>query len=88
MRASIRPGAEYTLPEAARQLTIAGVFLASGEYKVRFTKQTWPGETLSTKIVVTGKQQTEAGKRVLADVSLVNQDGEIKLQGAAVVIAG
>jgi len=57
------------------------------EYRVRFTKQTWPGETLTTRIVVTGKEQTEAGKRVLADVSLVNQDGEAKLQGSAVVIA-
>jgi acyl dehydratase len=57
------------------------------EYRVRFTKQTWPGEMLTTKIVVTGKEQTEAGKRVRADVSLVNQDGEAKLQGSAVVIA-
>src|SRR5438309_5545331 len=24
-------------------------------YKVRFTKQTWPGETLTTKVAVTGK---------------------------------
>ena len=31
-------------------------------YRVRFTKQTWPGEVLSTRIVVTGKQQTADGK--------------------------
>jgi acyl dehydratase len=56
-------------------------------YRVRFTKQTWPGETLTTKIVVTGKEQTEAGKQISADVTLVNQDGETKLSGSAVVIA-
>ena len=58
------------------------------EYKVRFTKQTWPGETLTTRIVVTGKEQSDAGKRISADVTLVNQDGETKLSGSAVVIAG
>src|SRR5207244_11745337 len=26
-------------------------------YKVRFAKQTWPGETFSTKVVVTGKRK-------------------------------
>jgi acyl dehydratase len=57
------------------------------EYRVRFTKQTWPGETLTTKIVVTGKSQTEDGKRIAADVTLENQDGEVKLAGSAVVIA-
>lgn len=57
------------------------------EYRVRFTKQTWPGETLTTRIVVTGKEQTEAGKRLSAEVSLINQDGEVKLSGSAVVIA-
>jgi acyl dehydratase len=57
------------------------------EYRVRFTKQTWPGETLTTNIVVTGKEQTEEGKRIAANVILENQDGEVKLSGSAVVIA-
>lgn len=57
-------------------------------YRVRFTKQTWPGETLSSRIVVTGKERTEAGRRITADVSLTNQDGEVKLSGSATVIAG
>ena len=56
-------------------------------YGVRFTKQTWPGETLSTRIVVTGKEEQDDGRRVTADVSLVNQDGEVKLAGTAVVLA-
>ncbi|MDZ7782074.1 MAG: MaoC family dehydratase [Halioglobus sp.] len=58
------------------------------QYGVRFTRQTWPGETLSTKIVVTGKEETDEGKLVAADVSLANQDGEVKLSGNAKVLAG
>ena len=57
------------------------------EYRARFTKQTWPGETLSTRIVVTGKSQVEEGKRVSVDVTLVNQEGEVKLAGSAIVAA-
>jgi acyl dehydratase len=56
-------------------------------YSVRFTKQTWPGETLTTKIVVTGKSQGEDGKRIEADVSVANQDGEVKVAGSATLIA-
>ncbi len=57
-------------------------------YGVRFTKQTWPGETLSTRIVVTGKEEGADGKVVTAAVSLENQDGEVKLAGTATVLAG
>ena len=56
-------------------------------YGVRFTKQTWPGETLSTRIIITGKEEQDDGRRVTADVSLVNQEGEVKLAGTAVVLA-
>jgi len=52
-------------------------------YKVRFAKQTWPNEALTTKIVVTGKR-TEGGKNLVdLDVRLVNQEGEEKLVGEA-----
>ncbi len=57
------------------------------EYRARFTKQTWPGETLTTRIVVTSKGQTEDGKRLSVDIMLTNQDGEVKLSGSAVVAA-
>ena len=57
------------------------------EYRARFTKQTWPGETLTTKIVVTSKQRGQEGKRLSLDVTLANQDGEVKLAGSAVVAA-
>jgi acyl dehydratase len=56
-------------------------------YTVRFTKQTWPGETLSTRIVVTGKEETDEGKIVTAQVDLVNQEGESKLSGTTKVLA-
>lgn len=56
-------------------------------YTVRFTKQTWPGETLSTKIVVTAKDETEEGKIISAEVNLLNQDGESKLSGSTKIIA-
>ena len=57
------------------------------EYRVRFTKQTWPGETLITKILVTDKLQTQEGKRIVAEVTLENQNGEVKIAGSAVVAA-
>jgi acyl dehydratase len=57
------------------------------EYRARFTKQTWPGETLSTRVVVTGKSQSGDARRVTVDVALANQDGELKLAGSAVVAA-
>jgi acyl dehydratase len=57
------------------------------EYRVRFTKQTWPGEELTTSIVVTGKEDAADGKRVQVEVALTNQDGESKLAGSATVIA-
>jgi acyl dehydratase len=56
-------------------------------YGVRFTKQTWPGETLSTRIVVSGKEETSAGKIIIAELTLHNQDGEIKLSGTTRVLA-
>ena len=52
-------------------------------YKVRFTKQTWPGETLKTSITVTAKRD-EGGEHVVdLECQVVNQDGESKLQGEA-----
>src|SRR6184192_1767298 len=40
-------------------------------YKVRFTKQTWPGETLTTKVVIAEKR-SETGEVVLT-CELLNQ---------------
>jgi acyl dehydratase len=52
-------------------------------YKVRFTKQTWPGETLTTKITVTSKRDEGGDHLVDLECQVVSQDGESKLQGEA-----
>ncbi len=52
-------------------------------YKVRFTKQTWPGETLSTRITVTAKRDDGGDHLVDLECQVVNQQGESKLQGEA-----
>jgi acyl dehydratase len=52
-------------------------------YRVRFSRQTWPGEVLSSKIVVAGKRE-EAGKKLVdLAVTLSNSEGETKVVGEA-----
>ena len=52
-------------------------------YKVRFTKQTWPGEMLKTRITV-AKKHDENGEHVVdLECEVVNQEGESKLTGTA-----
>ena len=53
-------------------------------YKVRFTKQTWPGETLTTRVVVQKKYEEHGEHRVDLECSVVNEAGEAKLTGVAV----
>jgi acyl dehydratase len=57
-------------------------------YKVRFTKQTWPDEELSTRIVVTGTSETDGDKLIELECSVANAEGEIKVSGEAVAVAG
>lgn len=52
-------------------------------YQVRFSKQTWPDEKLSTRIVVVGKRTQGDESLVDLDVRLVNEDGEEKVVGSA-----
>jgi len=52
-------------------------------FKVRFTKQTWPGETLVSSITVTAKRKEDGENIVDLDVSLANGDGEVKVAGSA-----
>jgi acyl dehydratase len=56
-------------------------------YKVRFTKQTWPDEVLTTTISVAGKREEGGQKLVDLTCSLANQDGEVKVAGEAVAFA-
>jgi acyl dehydratase len=52
-------------------------------YQVRFARQTWPDEVLSTRIVVTGKREEGGKKLVDLAVSLSNGEGETKVVGEA-----
>ena len=53
-------------------------------YQVRFARQTWPDEVLSSKIVVTGKRSGPNGEQLIdLAVTLSNADGEDKLVGEA-----
>ena len=52
-------------------------------YRMRFTKQTWPGEVLSTSVAVTEKR---AGNEIVLECSLVNQNGEAKISAEAVAV--
>ena len=54
-------------------------------YQVRFSKQVWPGETLTCTARVTGLRDGEESGSGLVDVEcqVVNQDGEAKLTGTA-----
>ena len=52
-------------------------------YQVRFSRQTWPGEQLSTRVIV-AKVRTEGGRHFVdLECSLSNQDGEEKVSGVA-----
>jgi acyl dehydratase len=53
-------------------------------YKVRFAKQTWPGETFTTQIKVVGKRKENGDNLVDLECTLVNGDGEVKVAGEAV----
>jgi acyl dehydratase len=57
-------------------------------YQVRFARQTWPDEVLSSKVVVTGKREEDGKKLIDLAVTLANADGEDKLVGEATAILG
>ncbi len=52
-------------------------------YKIRFTKQTWPGETLTTKVTVAKKYEEHGRTLVDLECAVVNENGEAKVQGVA-----
>ena len=54
-------------------------------YRVRFVKQTWPGEEFQTSIAVTSKRQQDSRNLVELDCNLANADGEVKVSGEATV---
>jgi acyl dehydratase len=55
-------------------------------FSVRFTTQSWPGDTLTTRLTVTEVRTTDAGVRVAdVDCRLVNQDDADVIAGTATV---
>ena len=56
------------------------------QYRVRFAKQTWPGEELRTKVVVTATRTDGGDHLVDLDVRLHNGAGEDKVVGQATAI--
>jgi acyl dehydratase len=53
------------------------------KYQVRFSRQTWPGEELRTRIVVVAKRQVDGKNLVDLECSLANAEGEVKVVGEA-----
>ncbi len=53
--------------------------------RVRFSRQTWPGETVSTRLVVTAVRDEDGRHLVDLECALENADGEAKLVGDATV---
>ena len=55
-------------------------------YKIRFTKQTWPGEVLTTHVKVLRKYDEGSERRVDLECTVTNEAGESKLAGVAVAV--
>jgi acyl dehydratase len=53
-------------------------------FKMRFTKQTWPGNTLTTKITVTDKRKEDGESLLDLECALLNDEGQPVIQGEAV----
>lgn len=56
---------------------------AMRRYQVRFSKQVWPGDTLTFAAKITGKREDGGEKLVDLECSATNQDGVEVLTGAA-----
>ena len=52
-------------------------------YSVRFAKQTWPGDELTTRITVTEKRKEDDENLVDLECSLVNATGDAVVSGEA-----
>jgi acyl dehydratase len=55
-------------------------------FKVRFTKITWPGETITCRGVITRKYEENGRKLLDCDVHTENQNGERRVEGSATLI--
>ncbi len=57
-------------------------------YRIRFTKQTWPGEVLTATVTVAGKREEGGEKLIDLACEVTNGDGEVKVAATAVAAAG
>lgn len=57
-------------------------------FQVRFSKQVWPGDTLTCTAKVTGKRDEGGEKLVDVECAVTNQDGVEVLTGTATASAG
>jgi acyl dehydratase len=57
-------------------------------YKVRFSKQVWPGDTLTFSATVSGKREENGEQLVDLDLKATNQDGVEVMTGTATAAAG
>ena len=55
-------------------------------FGVRFTKQTWPEDVLTTRITVTDKRKEDGENLVDLDCELVNQHGVAVVAGSAIAV--
>jgi acyl dehydratase len=55
-------------------------------FKVRFTKITWPGETITCRGVVTRKYEENGRKLVDCDVHTETESGERRVEGNATLV--
>jgi len=61
---------------------------AMRRYHVRFSKQVWPGDTLTFAATVTGKREEGGESLVDVDLTATNQDGVEVLTGSATAVVG
>lgn len=52
-------------------------------YRVRFVKQTWPGETFRTQVKVVAKRKENGENLIDLECALTNAEGEVKVSGTA-----
>ena len=55
-------------------------------FKVRFTKITWPGETITCRGVVTRKYEEDGRQLVDCDVYTETESGERRVEGSATLV--
>ncbi len=60
---------------------------AMRRFQVRFSKQVWPGDTLTCTATVTGKRDEGGARLVDLECKVTNQDGVEVLTGSATAVA-